>query len=719
MTSTKNQVSDGPTPLAPLDLIAKASAQLLRPPSEAESIVPTILELAHAFVAADAYAVWENTNDTEWRILASSGLSDSYQRSFTAPGPQGTPGLAHPVIIPDVFSAPTLLHRRDLYVAEKIKSLMAVPLTMGKEVRGTLTFYYRENHDFSLQEVTVAMAVANLTAVAMTTLARYRQEALENKRSEFLGEASKLLFSSLDYETTLSALTRLAVPHVADWCAVDILGENGEIQRLAIAHIDPAKVELAEEFRKLYPPTMNSESAVAKAIRGQSTFTPVVTDEMLTAACRDRRQLEMLHSLGIKSVIVVPLPGRETILGALSLVTSERVMDYSDVRFAEELGRRAALAIENARLFQALEESEQRLRKFAEAGPVLHYSNLPDGSCDYVSQKFLDFTGLAQDQVLGDGWLSAVHPDDLRGLQLSWERARLYGERHEEEFRFRRYDGVYHWFRTWNLPVRNTDGEVVRWFGTALDIEQQKLGEEALRKSEKLAAVGRLAASISHEINNPLEAVTNLVFLARNEPGVPERAQEFLSTAERELARISHVATQTLRFYRQPSRPTWTNIPELIDSLLAIYESRITNSQIEVIREYSRDVGPVQVFESELRQVIANLLVNAIDATPPGGRVLIRECRCRRWSTGERGVRITIADNGHGIEREVLSRIFEPFFTTKTNTGTGLGLWVTREIVDKHGGFIRVRSRQGRASGTVFMFFLPDVVMADVRASAS
>src|SRR3954454_14471060 len=173
---------------------------------------------------------------------------------------------------------------------------------------------------------------------------------------------------------------------------------------------------------------------------------------------------------------------------------------------------------------------------------------------------------MKEEQVLGFRWLACVHPEDRPRVQERWTEAARTGTRHEHEFRLRRHDGEYRWFHAWNVPVTSDTGEVVRWYGACHDVNEQKQAQDVLRKTEKLAAVGRLAASISHEINNPLEAVTNLIFLARNDPGVPERVRLFLNTAERELARVSQIATQTLRFYRQSSRPTLASIPELINS---------------------------------------------------------------------------------------------------------------------------------------------------------
>lgn len=1088
-TSPQESSSRAPSLLASLDLIAKASAELLQPSSEVERLLPAVLEMAKALISADAYAVWEKTEEGGWRIIASSGLSEQYQSQFIPPSRSAPPPELY--LIPDVMNFDVVADRRELYQRESIASMMVVPLMIGSDRAGTLTFYYHERHDFTSEESSLATALGNLTGAALSTGRVYRDKELDRKRSEFLSRASAVLASSLDHETTLTLVTKLAVPGVADWCAVDLV-DGDRLQRLAVAHVDPEKLALSAEYRKKYPPDINASSGVGQVVRtGQTVFAPVVTDEVLAHVARDPEHLQLLRGLGIRSVVIVPLSARERTVGALTLVSTERIMTAADVELAEELARRSAVAIENAELFRALEDSErkfrvvtdtvpcaiyihdgerllyvneaavqlggysreelasmsmfdlvhpddrammqqraaarlsgdgtpsryefrgikkdgsvvwldfagslvnyggrrallatafditerkiaedkiqrseleartllnnipdvvarygpdlryryispsverltgipvadfigkthrelgfppelcelfdnsvqkilrtgkpdsiefslerggemvyalglgipqfgpdgtvesvltisrdvsdmrraseairrseeelrlltdslpalvayvdkdqrlmrvnktfeqwfgrpqnsfygrtllevmgernyqhvrvnveralagelvqyettneyadrerhvliayvpdfdeqrhvrgfaaliqdlterqqaqraleaseQRLRKFAEAGPAILYSNLPNGYCDFVSQRFLDYTGLTEEQALGYGWLDVVHPDDAGRVRSQWERSALEALRNEDEYRVRRYDGTYRWFHTWNVPVRDESDEVVRWFGTTMDVEDQKQAEEALRKSEKLAAVGRLAASISHEINNPLEAVTNLIFLAKNDPGVPPRSREFLTTAEQELARVSQIATQTLRFYRQSSRPTRTNLGELIDAVIALYEGRLSNAQIVVRRRYSRDQEPVYAFEGELRQVLANLIGNAIDATGPNGRIVVKACHCRRWSTGEKGTRITIADTGHGIGPESKKRIFEPFFTTKKSTGTGLGLWVTREIVVKHHGYIRVRSSVKRGhSGTVFMLFLPELV---AEASAS
>lgn len=939
--------------LASLDLIAKASAQLLHPSSDLESILPAILEMAKSLVAADAYAVWRAYPDGTWGILASSGLSEQYRAHRIFTPPQEIPRTT--IAIPDVLNEQLVEARRQMYLAERISSLLVAPLLSTDKVIGTVTFYFRNEHHSSEDEIHLATALANLTASAITTSSLHEQQSRIRRQSEFLADASSVLASSMDYEVTLSTVTQLAVPHVADWCAIDLY-DDGKLHRVGIAHADPTKLDLAREYRELYPPDLSANSGVGSVVRtGQLQFFPHVTDEMLLANSKDERHRWYLQELGIQSFIIAPLKVRERVLGALTLVTADRDLDITECRLAEDLARRAAVAIENSRLFSALEESERKFRTVADTVPCAIY--IHDGNrLIYVNPAAEELSGYTQSELATMGMFDLIHPDhremvaqraaarlrgeptpsryefkgvrkdgsvvwldfagaivdfegrpamlatafditerklaqqrlersekearsllenlpdvvarydrDLRYLYMSPVVERLtgiparefIGKRHSEtglpadlcrlfdrslrtifstgkpdniEFSSVGADGQTRYLVGIGIPLFDPAGEVEhvltithdmtafrkaeeavarnekelllltdilpalvayidadekfqrvnqtyeQWFGkpkadvvgrtireimgsnyqrleshirdvlcgevvqyeatndypdkrrhvlityvpdfddehrvrgfAALiqDITDRRAAEEALRKTEKLAAVGRLAASISHEINNPLESVTNLVFLARNAPEIAPRTREFLNIAERELGRVSQIASQTLRFYRQSSRPSQINLAEVLDAVLSVYEGRISNSQIQVRREYADGEYLIAGLDGELRQVFANLIGNAIDASPPGGRIRLR-IASGRAPDGSHEMRVIVADNGSGISPELRSRIFEPFFTTKTNTGTGLGLWITREILGKHGGRIRVRSSQTPGgTGTVFMVCLP------------
>ena len=299
-----------------------------------------------------------------------------------------------------------------------------------------------------------------------------------------------------------------------------------------------------------------------------------------------------------------------------------------------------------------------------------------------------------------------------------------------EEYRAAHKAGIARYLATqvrhipWNgvqLPGRRKDGALIpleisfsshmagaeqRFSGFIRNISDRRQAEAALLQSERLAAVGRLASSIAHEINNPLEAVTNLLYLCQRSTD-PEEIQTYLEMAEREVRRVSVIANQTLQFHGRSTTPAPAQCEELIAGSLALYQGRLINSQIRVEQRY-RAVGMPLCIEGEIRQVLNNLIGNAIDALPrEAGRLLVRS-RDATSNKGERGVVLTIADTGAGMSPATRQRIFEPFFSTKGNGGTGLGLWICSQLTEQNGGALRVRSSQrtGR-TGTVFTLFLP------------
>jgi PAS domain S-box-containing protein len=290
--------------------------------------------------------------------------------------------------------------------------------------------------------------------------------------------------------------------------------------------------------------------------------------------------------------------------------------------------------------------------------------------------------------------------EPMRNVEFAGELLHAPGARHNWMMQF--------------YPVRTRE-DTVRWVGIiVVDITEQLRSEEALRRTEKLAATGRLAASIAHEINNPLEAVTNLLYLLSTHRTLDDVAMQFVATAQSELARVSAITQQTLRFYRQTSSPTTTNLAEVLDSIVQLYQPRIASVNATIRQRYRGNLD-IFGFSGEVRQLFANLLGNALDAMPKGGSVELRAWRgsgpdgSGGWS---HGVRVVVADNGSGMSEATRARIFEAFFTTKEATGTGLGLWVSEEIIRKHRGSVRVRSRQAAPSGTCFLLFFPDAASA-------
>ena len=254
-------------------------------------------------------------------------------------------------------------------------------------------------------------------------------------------------------------------------------------------------------------------------------------------------------------------------------------------------------------------------------------------------------------------------------------------------------------------PIRDTHDKLIGVVLVFRDATYERKSQEILRKSEKLAAAARLAATVAHEINNPLEAIGNLIYIAKGTPGLPAFAAEQLDLAEQELARVSHVARQTLGFYRESNAPGLVDVSALVESVLKLYSNKFKTKNIAIEREFG-ECPPIQGLAGELIQAISNLISNAADAVSEGGTVRVKLVYVE--SPEDNVVQLLIEDDGPGIAAEHRDRIFEPFFTTKKDVGTGLGLWVTKEIVERHGGSIQVQSRNGQGSrGAVFNILLP------------
>ena len=261
-------------------------------------------------------------------------------------------------------------------------------------------------------------------------------------------------------------------------------------------------------------------------------------------------------------------------------------------------------------------------------------------------------------------------------------------------------------------PIRNSTGEMIGIVLVFRDITDRRLSETALMRAEKLATAGRMAASVAHEINNPLEGLTNLIFIARNSDSW-EEVRHLLGQAEGELGRIAHITRQSLGFYRDNSAPELFKPAQLVQEVIDFYSPRAVARGIALIVNTHTE-REILGASGELRQILSNLLTNSLDACPKGSIVRVDVTQASDPRNPSRpGVRITVADNGQGIAGEHLTSIFEPFFTTKKGTGTGLGLWVSRELVQKHGGSIRVRSRTTHPRcGTSFSLFLPQKAAA-------
>jgi PAS domain S-box-containing protein len=443
----------------------------------------------------------------------------------------------------------------------------------------------------------------------------------------------------------------------------------------------------------------------------------VETGQMIVVECQVRAADGQI--LWIENrVQILSINGRPTRLRGLTIDTTARKKNEEALVASEARYRVLAETLQ-----QRQEETERQraeLESIYQTAPVglalfdattFHYLRINDRQVEII--------GLPKEMILGKVITDIVPLPGLKELLETAASGRpvrnqlLQGELPGRPGEQRSFNVSY-------SPVFSSDGTVETIAAVVLEVTHQKKAETALIQSEKLAAVGRLASSISHEINNPLEAITNLLYLIGLTDDLPDSTRQYLKTAQGELSRVCQIATQTLRFHRQAVRATHVSAADLVSAVLNLYQGRLANSHIKVDATYSTSTT-ILCFENDIRQVLNNLIANAIDAMrSSGGRLIVRAHQATDHSPTYQqprpGIRITIADTGHGMSPTVRARLFEPFYTTKDLNGTGLGLWISAGIVTRHQGRLNYRSSEHPIHhGTIFSLFLPwaEVTMPD------
>lgn len=358
---------------------------------------------------------------------------------------------------------------------------------------------------------------------------------------------------------------------------------------------------------------------------------------------------------------------------------------------------------------QRLAESEEHLQLALRSANAWSWQyDVPSGQM-MRSRDISTLLGLSPGSIgpTLESSLARYHPQDAERFRRELGAAIETGSEFDVELRVIWPDGSVHWFDVRGRAVYDEHHRPVHVVGIDIEVTDRKREEEVLRETEKLASAGRLAATLAHEINNPLEAVNSIHYLLLRHGKLDAEARQQLEVAHEEMGRAIEVIRNTLGLYRDAAVPLHVELSQVVENVLALFDRTLRVKGIEVHRRFESD-GRVFGYRGEIRQVFINLVSNALDAMQPGGKLFIRISDGVSWRNGQRhGVRATVGDTGPGIPLEVRRRLFRPFFSTKGEKGTGLGLWVSKQLVEKHGGTIQLWSRTDGAHGTWFSVFLP------------
>jgi signal transduction histidine kinase len=681
-----------------LQLLTEALAEALTPQQVLDAVIETGLGLDAAGARRGLIALLDEDAET-LKIAAWRGYRRETMEEWGSFPLRGELPLSQAVLRREPLYLRSQAERERLFPAlggraEDGHALACLPLVVKERTLGGLVLSFGQDEDFDEDRRAFKATLARLVAQALERTRLLESERLLQQQIAFLAEAGELLWSSFDYEKTLARLARIAVPRLADWCAVDVLSEDGSrLLRLAVAHPDPKMVEQARALAERYPARPDAPRGPAKVIETREPeFFPEIPDELLAAAAEDDEHLEILRALKLRSAIVVPLVAGERALGALTLIRSdtERAYTRGDLDVAVELARRAGAAVERALLLretQRLADAARALEHVAEA--VLLVDDA--GIVRYWNSAAERMTGLQDSSVVGSpaaatisGWRELLEPagagegDDARPVTVPLAFPR--GER---------------WCSV--LGVRFAGGCVYTLRDVTAEYDLERMRSD-------------FVATASHELRTPLAAIYGAIrTVRRTDVELPEyQREQFLAIIESESERLRAIASQLLAAGSLDADSLTPALGEVdvvavARDVLAAADAVKPENTTFAYRTTRKQVTALADPEL-LRQVLTCILDNAVKYSPAGGEVRVTVSR------SERRARVSVTDHGIGISEDVQERIFEKFFRADPSLargigGTGLGLYIARALVEKMDGAIRVVSTPGE--GSTFTVELP------------
>jgi PAS domain S-box-containing protein len=683
-----------------LQLVADALVSSRTP----QEVLDAVLVQGVRAAEARAGLIATLSDDGKWlEVIAMRGYDNTFIEPFRRFSVDGDFPLSEAVRTGEGIFLRSEAERDDRYPGLAGRSqpghaLACLPLVGQHGPSGGLVFSFSTDEEFPPERRALKLALARQAGLALERAHLAEAEEVLRERLSFLGEATALLTSSLELERTLERLTQLAVPQLADWCSISMLvEETGEIEQVVVAHQDPERKRWAEAFRtRARTVRIDDEfDMTAQVIRtSEPVFLREVPQELLEEAVRrDPNAAKALEEITIRSAITLPLRAGRRTLGALTLVSEAKELEDADFELAQELAARAAIAVENARLYR---ESERR----AEAALALAY--VGDGVVLLDQDGRVRFWNAAAAAITGVREADAVGRQPAE-LLTRWEELARLAELADADAPERA--------RPVTVPIETPSGD--RWVavtGVAFDEGVVYALRDVSDEQAFERARSDFVATASHELRTPLAAVYGAArTLRRTDIEMPaEQRDRFLEIIVSETERLTAIVSQILlagqlEAGRVDVATTATDLRSLVESVLDSTRLRAPE-QVELRVEQNGERAVALADEDKLRQVLVNLLDNAIKYSPDGGDVTVE------LAGGAGRVRLTVRDAGLGIPPSEQERIFEKFYRldpaqTRGVGGSGLGLFISRELVARMGGSLTVRSEPG--AGAAFVVDLP------------